>query len=53
MLCGSPPFIFIHLVGIRYLDFSNFALPDYGYADIGYLNFKGTEIFSKYLESNL
>jgi hypothetical protein len=41
-----------YLTGTEYLDFSNFALPDYGYGDIGHLNFKGAEIFSKYLESN-
>jgi hypothetical protein len=40
-----------YLTGTEYLDFSNFALPDYGYGDIGHLNFKGAEIFSKYLES--
>ncbi|MDR2408328.1 MAG: hypothetical protein LBE13_09505 [Bacteroidales bacterium] len=37
---------------ITYLDFSSFALPDYGYGDIGHLNFKGAEIFSQYLENN-
>jgi hypothetical protein len=41
-----------YLTGTEYFDFSNFALPDYGYGDIGHLNFKGAEIFSKYLESN-
>jgi hypothetical protein len=41
-----------YLSGIKYFDFSDFALPDYGYADIGHLNFKGAEIFSKYLENN-
>ncbi|MDR1472934.1 MAG: hypothetical protein LBS75_10485 [Synergistaceae bacterium] len=38
--------------GIRYLDYSNFILPDYAYGDIWHLNFKGAEIFSNYLESN-
>jgi hypothetical protein len=37
---------------ITYLDFSAFVLPDYGYGDIGHLNFKGAEIFSQYLEKN-
>jgi hypothetical protein len=37
---------------ITYLDFSSFVLPDYGYGDIGHLNFKGAEIFSQYLENN-
>ena len=41
-----------YLIGTRYLDYSNFILPDYGYGDIGHLNFKGAEIFSKYFESN-
>jgi hypothetical protein len=41
-----------YLAGTEYFDFSNFALPDYGYGDIGHLNFRGAEIFSKYLESN-
>lgn len=37
---------------IEYLDYSAFPLPDYGYGDIGHLNFKGAEIFSEYLEKN-
>jgi hypothetical protein len=37
---------------ITYLDFSSFVLPDYGYGDIGHLNFKGAEIFSQYLKNN-
>jgi hypothetical protein len=41
-----------YLAGTKYLDYSNFILPDYGYADIGHLNFKGAEIFSNYLEDN-
>jgi hypothetical protein len=36
--------------GIKYLDYSNFPLPDYGYGDIGHLNFKGARIFSQWLE---
>jgi hypothetical protein len=38
--------------GTRYLDYSDFPLPDYGYGDIGHLNFKGAEIFSQYLQDN-
>jgi hypothetical protein len=41
-----------YLIGTRYLDYSDFILPNYGYGDIGHLNFKGAEIFSNYLESN-
>jgi hypothetical protein len=41
-----------YLAGTKYLDYSKFVLPDYGYGDIGHLNFKGAEIFSKYLQSN-
>jgi hypothetical protein len=41
-----------YLPGTKYLDYSNFILPDYGYGDIGHLNFKGAEIFSTYLASN-
>jgi len=37
---------------IKYLDFSDFTLPLYGYGDIGHLNYKGAEIFSRYLEKN-
>jgi hypothetical protein len=36
----------------RYLDYSDFPLPDYGYGDIGHLNFKGAKIFSQYLQDN-
>jgi hypothetical protein len=42
----------IYLTGTRYLDYSNFILPDYGYGDIEHLNFKGAELFSNYLENN-
>jgi hypothetical protein len=42
----------IYLIGTQYLDYSNFILPDYGYGDIGHLNFNGAEIFSKYLENS-
>jgi hypothetical protein len=38
--------------GIKYLDYSNFPLPDYGYGDIGHLNYKGARIFSQWLEDN-
>lgn len=41
-----------YLSKIKYLDFSNFVLPDYGYYDIEHLNSKGIEIFSRYLENN-
>jgi hypothetical protein len=37
---------------IKYLDFSDFILPLYGYGNIGHLNYKGAEIFSLYLENN-
>ena len=37
---------------IKYLDFSDFVLPDSGYGDIEHLNYKGAEIFSQYLEDN-
>ena len=38
--------------GIKYLDFSDFVLPENGYYDISHLNHKGAEIFSQYLENN-
>jgi hypothetical protein len=38
--------------GIKYLDYSAFPLADSCYADIGHLNYKGAEIFSKYLQEN-
>jgi Ni,Fe-hydrogenase III small subunit len=41
-----------YLSGVKYLDFSDFVLPEYGYGDIGHLNYKGAEIFSRYLENN-
>jgi hypothetical protein len=41
-----------YLSTIKYLDFSDFILPLYGYGDIGHLNYKGAEIFSRYLENN-
>jgi hypothetical protein len=41
-----------HLKGIKYIDYSNFDLPEYGYGDIEHLNYKGAEIFSKYLEEH-
>jgi hypothetical protein len=37
---------------IKYLDFSDFNLPQYGYGDIEHLNYYGAEIFSQYLEDN-
>jgi hypothetical protein len=36
--------------GVKYLDYSDFSLPEEGYGDIGHLNYKGAEIFSSYLE---
>jgi hypothetical protein len=42
----------IYLTETKYFDYSNFILPDYGYGDIGHLNFKGAELFSDYLENN-
>jgi hypothetical protein len=41
-----------YLRGTRYMDFSAFPLPEYGYGDIGHLNYKGAEIFSRYLRDN-
>jgi hypothetical protein len=41
-----------HFSTIRYLDLSDFTLPKYGYGDINHLNYKGAEVFSKYLENN-
>jgi hypothetical protein len=37
---------------VKYLDYSAFPLPDFCYGDIGHLNYKGAEIFSKYLQEN-
>lgn len=41
-----------YLSGIKYLDFSSFDLPRDGYADRRHLNYKGAEIFSRYLQNN-
>lgn len=41
-----------YFAGTDYLDYSGFPLPDYGYGDIGHLNYKGAELFSRYLEDN-
>ena len=41
-----------YLSDFNYVDFSNFRLPDYCYGDVTHLNFKGAEIFSRYLEEN-
>ncbi|WP_010254718.1 hypothetical protein [Treponema primitia] len=38
--------------GVHYLDYSDFPLPDFGYSDIGHLNPKGAEIFTRYLNDN-
>ena len=37
---------------VTYWDYSAFPLPDGCYDDIGHLNYKGAEIFSKYLQEN-
>jgi hypothetical protein len=42
-----------YLSGVKYLDYSAFPLPDSCYGDIGHLNYKGAQIFSKYLQENL
>lgn len=42
----------LYFPSIKYLDFSDFNLPLYGYGDITHLNYKGAEIFSTYLENN-
>jgi hypothetical protein len=39
-----------YLPEVTYWDYSAFPLPDDGYGDIGHLNYKGAEIFSKYLQ---
>ncbi|MDR1581941.1 MAG: hypothetical protein LBS55_01570, partial [Prevotellaceae bacterium] len=39
-----------YLPEIKYWDYSAFPLPDDCYGDIGHLNYKGAEIFSKYLQ---
>jgi hypothetical protein len=41
-----------YLHGVKYLDYSAFPLSDSCYGDIGHLNCKGAEIFSKYLQEN-
>jgi hypothetical protein len=41
-----------YLSDIKYLDYSAFSLSDFCYGDIGHLNYKGAEIFSKYLQEN-
>jgi hypothetical protein len=42
----------IYLRGIKYMDYSDFPLPEFGYGDISHLNYKGAEIFSHYLEKH-
>jgi hypothetical protein len=42
-----------YLSEVKYLDYSAFPLPDSCYGDIGHLNYKGAQIFSKYLQENL
>ncbi|GHT89803.1 hypothetical protein FACS1894137_19140 [Spirochaetia bacterium] len=41
-----------NLENTRYIDFSDYSLPEYGYGDISHLNYRGAELFSKYLENN-
>jgi hypothetical protein len=41
-----------YLSGVKYMDYSAFPLPDSCYRDVGHLNYKGAEIFSKYLQKN-
>jgi hypothetical protein len=41
-----------YLSGIKHVDCSDFLLPDSCYGDISHLNYKGAEIFSKYLQEN-
>jgi hypothetical protein len=36
-----------------FLDYSNFSLPDSCYKDITHLNYRGAEIFSRYLQETL
>ena len=38
--------------GYKYLDFYDFEIPEYGYYDIFHINYKGAQIFSRYLEDN-
>jgi hypothetical protein len=42
----------VYLPDVKYLDYSAFPLSDSCYGDIGHLNYKGVEIFSKYLQEN-
>jgi hypothetical protein len=42
----------LYFKGVRYINYSDYPLPEFGYGDIGHLNFKGAEIFSRYLEDN-
>jgi hypothetical protein len=39
-----------YLHHVDFVDYSNFVLPDSCYGDIGHLNYKGAEIFSRYLQ---
>ncbi|GHV81019.1 hypothetical protein AGMMS49944_28100 [Spirochaetia bacterium] len=41
-----------YLEGVKFIDFSGYPMPDYGYGDIGHLNYKGAEIFSNFLNEN-
>ncbi|MDR2414458.1 MAG: hypothetical protein LBD64_05695, partial [Odoribacteraceae bacterium] len=41
-----------YLPGVKYMDYSAFPLPDSCYGDISHLNYKGAEVFSKYLQEN-
>ena len=42
-----------YLNGIKMLNYTSFALPDEYYRDIIHLNYKGADVFSKYLQENL
>jgi hypothetical protein len=48
----SKEFRDTYLPGIKYVDYSAFPLPDSCYGDAVHLNYKGAEIFSKYLQEN-
>lgn len=49
---GITYFYNTYLSDIKYFDFSDFYIPEYGYADVLHLNYRGAEIFSHYLEDN-
>lgn len=41
-----------YLAGIKYVDLSDFPLPEDAYSDIDHVNYKGAEKLSAYLENN-